>query len=89
MNRLRLILSDTDANAPARDVWQKACDDAGYALEILLASDAAARELSERLSLNLYPALLQGDRIIAVGSPDRDTAQRILADLANDAEEKA
>ncbi len=83
MNRLRLILADTDADSQVRHIWQQACDDAGYRLEILTPDDADARKLRERLSLNLYPALIQGERIVAVGSPDAETARNILAHIAS------
>jgi len=81
MNRLRLILADTDADSRVCHVWQQACDDAGCRLDILAPDDPAARELRERLSLNLFPALIQNERIIAVGFPDVETARKILTHI--------
>jgi len=78
MNTLRLILPDTDDPGQARSVWQTACDEAGFALEIHAASDPVAQNIASELGLNTYPALLQADQIIAVGTPDPDTARQIL-----------
>ncbi len=84
MNSLRLILPDTDNPDQARAVWEDACNAAGFRLEIHAASDETARDLARKLGLNTYPALLQADRIIAVGTPDAATARAILARLSRD-----
>ena len=82
MSTLRLILPDTDAPGQARRVWQTACDEAGFRLEIHAAGDPVVRDITGELGLNTYPALLLDDRIIAVGTPDPDSARRILERLA-------
>ena len=81
MNTLRLILPDTDDPGQARSVWQTACDEAGFTLEIHAASDPAIQTITRSLELNTYPALLQADQIIAIGTPDLDSARQILAGL--------
>ncbi len=81
MKTLRLILPDTDDPGQARSVWQHACDEAGYVLEIHAADDPDIRNITRELGLNTYPALLLANRIIAVGTPDADSARQILERL--------
>ncbi len=84
MNTLRLILPDTDDTTQAKRVWEAACAAAGVDLQVLVASDAIARQLARELGLNTYPALLQANRIIAVGTPDAKTARDIVERLSGE-----
>ena len=84
MKTLRLILPDTDDPGQARSVWQTACNEAGFTLEIHAASDPGIRDITRELGLNTYPALLLADQIIAVGTPDPASARQILERLAKE-----
>lgn len=69
---------------PAQDVthiWREACKQANHTLEILEPGQPATRKLIERLHLNTFPALLLGDRILAVGNPTPESARQVLASL--------
>lgn len=83
-NKLYLIEEDKNAASRASAVWQAACQSLGLELEVLSLTSATTRTLCERLALHSFPALLQGDRILAVGIPDPGAARQILSRLVTD-----
>ncbi len=70
-----------DDAGQAQSVWATACREAGFELEVFAANDASVQPLTRKLGLNTYPALLQADQIIAIGTPDPARARQILAGL--------
>jgi limonene-1,2-epoxide hydrolase len=78
---LYLVEDSNHSAGRATAVWQAACQALGLELEVLHLDAPTTRALCERLDLHSYPALLQGEQILAVGVPDPDTARRILSQI--------
>jgi len=76
---LYLVEDHNHSAGRAATVWQAACQALGLELEVLDLEAPTTRTLCERLGLHSYPALLQGEQVLAVGVPDPDTARRILS----------
>ncbi len=53
----------------------------GLSLQVANSESEGGRSLVEKLALRTLPALVVNDRIIAVGQPDKLTAEKILHDL--------
>lgn len=79
---LCLVLDTNLASREAEIIWRDACKDSGDTLEIINASDTKYHTLVEQLQLNTFPALLQDNRVLAVGIPTRENATKLLTELA-------
>ncbi len=78
---LYLVEDNSHSAGRAAAVWQAACESLGLELEVLNLEAPATRALCERLDLHSYPALVQGDQVLAVGVPDPATARRVLGQI--------
>lgn len=79
--KLRLIPGEQPAQDVTR-IWREACEATNHTLEVLEFQQPDTRRLIERLQLNTFPALLQEERVVAVGNPTPESARRVLAGLA-------
>ncbi len=79
---LYLILDTNPASHEAEIIWRDACKDTGDTLEIVNTSDTRHHNLVEQLQLNTFPALIQDNRVLAVGIPTRENAWKLLTELA-------
>jgi hypothetical protein len=79
---LCLILNTNPACHEAETVWREACEDTGDTLEIVNTENIKYQALVEQLHLNSFPALLQDNRVLAVGIPTSESARKLLTEVA-------
>jgi hypothetical protein len=79
---LCLILDTNPASREAETVWRDACEHNGDRLEIVNTENTKYQPLVEQLHLNTFPALLQANRVLAVGIPTPESARKLLTDIA-------
>lgn len=79
---LCLILDTNLASQKAETIWRDACKDSGDRLEIVNIENTKYQRLVEQLHLNTFPALLQANRVLAVGIPTPESARNLLTELA-------
>ncbi len=79
--QLCLILDGNPASSDAESIWRDACQHSGNTLEVLHPDDPDYQSVLERLMLNTFPALVLDNRVLAVGIPTADMANKLLADL--------
>jgi hypothetical protein len=80
---LCLVLDSSLASHKAETIWRDACEVSGDTLEIVNAANNRYHPLVGQLHLNTFPALLQGNQVLAVGIPTPEDAQKLLTELAN------
>lgn len=80
---LCLILGTKPASHDAEIIWRDACQNSGVTLEVVNPDNAQYQPLVEQLHLNSFPALLQDNRVLAVGIPTAESARKLLTELAN------
>ena len=80
--KLCLILDGNPASTEAESIWRDACQQNGHSLDVLKTDDPKYQTVLEQLKLNSFPALVLEERILAVGIPTAEAANKLLADLA-------
>ena len=78
---LCLILNPNPTSHEAETVWREACEDNGDTLEIVNTGNTKYQALVEQLHLNTFPALLQENRVLAVGTPTPESARKLLTEV--------
>jgi hypothetical protein len=79
---LCLVLDSSQASHKAETIWRDACEANGDKLEIVDTENNRYQSLIGQLHLNTFPALLQGDQVLAVGIPTPESARNLLMELA-------
>ena len=79
---LCLILGTKPASHDAEIIWRDACQNSGVTLEVVNPDNTQYQTLVEQLHLNTFPALIQNDRVLAVGIPTSESAKKLLTELA-------
>lgn len=79
---LCLVLDSSLASHKAATIWRDACEASGDTLEIVDTANNRYQSLIGQLHLNTFPALLQGNQVLAVGIPTLESAQNLLTELA-------
>ena len=79
---LCLILDGSPASSSAESIWLAACQHSNNTLEVLKPDDPKYQTVLAQLKLNSFPALVLDKRVLAVGIPTAETANRLLMDLA-------
>lgn len=79
---LCLILDTNLASQKAVAIWRDACEDSGDSLEIVNTDCIQYQPIVEQLYLNTFPALVQGNQVLAVGIPTPESARKLLTKLA-------
>lgn len=79
---LCLILDTNLASQKAETIWRDACKESCDTLEIVNTENTKYQPLVEQLHLNSFPALLQDNRVLAVGIPTPESARKLLTDVA-------
>jgi len=80
---LCLILGTKPASHDAEIIWRDACQNSGVTLEVVKPDDTQYQALVEQLQLNTFPALVQDNRVLAVGIPTPESARKLLTELAS------
>jgi hypothetical protein len=78
---LYLILDTNPASHNAEIIWRDACQDSGDTLEVINPDNTQYQALIEQFHLNTFPALIQNDRVLAVGIPTAESARKLLTEL--------
>jgi hypothetical protein len=78
---LCLILGTKPASHDAESIWRDACQNSGVTLEVINPDSTQYQTLVEQLHLNTFPALVQDNRVLAVGIPTPENAKKLLTEL--------
>ena len=76
-----IIAGHAEQSQATEHVWRTICEDMGLLLQVANSESEGGRSLVEKLALRTLPALVVNGRVIAVGQPDKTTAEKILHDL--------
>lgn len=64
-----------------QEIWQNACQKYNIELEIMDLEHDDGQVTAKQYDLKSFPALIVDEKITAVGHPDKQTAEKIIADL--------
>ena len=79
-----LILSGISAlNQSTEMIWKKVCEKNHIKLEIYNLSDNTLPENIQKLELTTFPSFIMNNKVMAVGHPDNQEAERIILNLIN------
>lgn len=74
-----LILAGSYSSCKATElIWQEVCRTENIELETFDLTHKEGQELSSKLSVKSFPALIINDKIVAVGHPDKKDALKII-----------
>lgn len=77
-----LILSGPYSSCHATEIiWQTACDKHKVKLEIYDLSTEQGKYYELKLKLKSFPSLIFKNKVMAVGHPDQQTAEKIISTL--------
>lgn len=81
MKAILILAGPYSTCVATQNIWQDSCSKHGIELETHDALETAGKELSEKLNIKSFPALVVNDKVIAVGHPDEQTAEKIIQPL--------
>lgn len=74
-----LILAGPYSSCHATEIiWQEACKNKNIKLEIFESTHKEGQELSSKLNIKSFPALVINNKVIAVGHPNEKDAPKII-----------
>ena len=80
--KLQLILTDNCTTCTRTiTTWRELSESYGAEFEVLEHSTEKGTELAKQHDLKVFPVLLVDNKVIAVGSPDKERAKAIIDKL--------
>lgn len=78
-----LILAGPFSSCHATElIWTEACKTKNIEIKIFESTHNEGQELSSKLSIKSFPALIVNNKIVAVGHPNEKDALKIITSLA-------
>ena len=78
MKAILLLAGPYTSNSATKLIWDKACKNEGITLTTFYATNNNGMELSSKLNIKSFPALIIDNKIIAVGHPDKLDAEKVI-----------
>ena len=80
-----LILAGPYSSCKATQlIWEKLCETKGIELEIFNFTNKNGQEFAANLNIKSFPALIIDDKVVAVGHPNEQTAEKVIQSLNPD-----
>jgi len=77
-----LILAGPYSSCKATQlIWEKLCGDKGITLEIFNLTNKYGQEFAANLNIKSFPALIIENKVVAVGHPNEQTAEKVIQSL--------
>ena len=77
-----LILAGPYSSCNATQIiWEEQCNNKNIELEIFDLTHKDGQELSSKLNIKSFPALIINNKVVAVGHPDKQIAQKVIQSL--------
>ena len=81
MKLILLLAGPYSSCQKTQQVWQEACLKQSIELEVIDLEHEHGQALADQLNLKSFPALIYKNQVIAVGNPDKQKAEKVIADL--------
>ena len=62
-------------------IWEKLCSDKGIKIEIFNLKNKNGQEFAANLNIKSFPALIIDNKVVAVGHPNEQTAEKVIQSL--------
>ena len=74
-----LILAGPFSSCNATEIiWEEACKEKDIKLETFESTHTEGKKISNELNIKSFPALVINNKVVAVGHPDKQTAQKVI-----------
>lgn len=81
MKAILILAGPYSSCVATQNIWQDCCSKHDIEFETYDLTEAIGKELAEKLNIKSFPALLVNDKIVAVGHPDEQAAEKIIQTL--------
>ncbi|MFK5912974.1 MAG: thioredoxin family protein [Woeseiaceae bacterium] len=81
MKAILILAGPYSTCVATQNIWQDSCSKHNIEFETHNVTEAAGKELAEKLNIKSFPALVVNDKVIAVGHPDEQAAEKIIQSL--------
>jgi len=81
MKLILLLAGSYSSCQKTQRVWQEVSLKHNLEISILDLEHKDGQTLAERLNLKSFPALINNNKVIAVGNPDYQKAEKIISDI--------
>lgn len=81
MNAILILAGSFSSCHSSELIWKEVCDKYNIKLEIYDLSNETAQRYSTELNLKSFPAFIINNKVLAVGHPNKQTAEKIMSDL--------
>ncbi|VAW98932.1 hypothetical protein MNBD_GAMMA23-2150 [hydrothermal vent metagenome] len=81
MKLVLLLAGPYSSCVKTQQIWQETCTKQNIELEVIDLEHTQGQALADRLNLKSFPALILSQKVIAVGNPDKQKAEKIMAGL--------
>jgi len=81
MKLVLLLAGPYSSCQKTRHAWQETCFKQNIELDAIDLDNEKGQALAEQLNLKSFPALIHNNKVIAVGHPDKQKAEKIISDL--------
>jgi len=81
MKAILILAGPYSSCVATQNNWQDSCSRQSVEFETHYLTDSAGKKLAEKLNIKSFPALVVNDKIVAVGHPDEQAAEKIIQNL--------
>ncbi len=81
MKLILLLAGSYSSCVKTQQIWQETCTKQNIELEVIDLEHTQGQTLANQLNLKSFPALILNQKVIAVGNPDKQKAEKIAAGL--------
>lgn len=81
MKLILLLAGPYSSCQKTKQIWQEVCLKHNIDLDTIDLEHEDGQALADQLNLKSFPALIHNNKVIAVGNPDKQTAEKICAEL--------
>ena len=81
MKAILILAGPYSSCIATQNIWADSCSKHDIEFETQDLSQAAGKELAKKLKIKSFPALVINDKVIAVGHPDEQAAEKIIQAL--------
>lgn len=81
MKALLILAGPYSSCDTTKNIWQKICLKKSIEFETYDLSDPLGIETARRLNVKSFPALIVNDKVVAVGHPSEELAEKVITQL--------
>lgn len=81
MKAILILAGPYSSCVATQNIWQDSCSKHAIEFEMHDLTEIVGKELAEKLNIKSFPALIVNDKVVAVGHPDEQAAEKLIHTL--------